>query len=552
MHDKDWVLVDTETTGFVAPIMVVELGAQRMRGWEKFGPSFRELLNQNADIPPEASRVHGYTREILERDGIPARDVYGSFAAYAGGLPIVSYNLNYDLDKVLKPEWMRLGIAPIGPSGFCAYRLAQRLLDPVPAGNCKLQTLRQYYRLPERGAHTALGDVETVIDLIAQVLRPISERKGIRDWDGLVAAASDEWYPSRIAFGKFKGRDYRDAREDNALKDWLSWLARSSNRQSASMGNWYLGQLEGNEGAEDASDLSAFPDENVGIEHDAGPTATGYDLISYVDPDLDRLRKLIAAARTRLAGLQAAYTQDHRAVALMQASIFGMVRQHYQKRDQLRLLVDYRQKYLSALLQSGEDEAGEVASEYNNAREQTDSSYEEAAEAAASQQTLSTEQKAQLQLLWKKLVSLFHPDRFSGQPKKAAAYNQLLAVINKARDEGDIELLRAIAEDPTAFMMSKGWVGLDLGEEHELRAMRRLYSALQAEIVSSIELLNTLHASPDFELLNMSQTQPGMLKKVADDQIAALASEIAELEAEALRLKLEITELAGADACSID
>jgi len=26
--------------------------------------------------------------------------------------------------------------------------LAQRLLDPVPAGNCKLQTLRQYYRLP--------------------------------------------------------------------------------------------------------------------------------------------------------------------------------------------------------------------------------------------------------------------------------------------------------------------------------------------------------------------------------------------------------------------
>jgi hypothetical protein len=100
--------------------------------------------------------------------------------------------------------------------------------------------------------------------------------------------------------------------------------------------------------------------------------------------------------------------------------------------------------------------------------------------------------------------------------------------------------------------MSKGWVGLDLGEEHELRAMRRLYSALQAEIVSSIELLNTLHASPDFELLNMSQTQPGMLKKVADDQIAALASEIAELEAEALRLKLEITELAGADACSID
>jgi hypothetical protein len=42
MHDKDWVLVDTETTGFVAPIMVVELDAHRMRGWEKCGPPFRQ------------------------------------------------------------------------------------------------------------------------------------------------------------------------------------------------------------------------------------------------------------------------------------------------------------------------------------------------------------------------------------------------------------------------------------------------------------------------------------------------------------------------------
>ena len=138
--------------------------------------SFRKLLNQNEDIPAEASRVHGYTREILERDGEPPVSVYREFAAYVGVLPLVAYNLEYDLDEVLKPEWRRLHISPIGRPGFCALRLAQRLLDPVPAGNCKLQTLRQYYRLPERGAHTGLGDVETVADLMAQVLRPITGR----------------------------------------------------------------------------------------------------------------------------------------------------------------------------------------------------------------------------------------------------------------------------------------------------------------------------------------------------------------------------------------
>lgn len=53
-----------------------------------------------------------------------------------GRSPLVAYDTDYDLEKVLKPE-ARLGIAPIGNKGFCALRLAQRLLDPVPAG--KLQ-----------------------------------------------------------------------------------------------------------------------------------------------------------------------------------------------------------------------------------------------------------------------------------------------------------------------------------------------------------------------------------------------------------------------------
>ena len=76
MNNTDWVLIDTETTGLSAPIFVVELAAQKMHGWEPYGDPLRRLINQNADIPPEASRVHGYTREILERDGDPAAAVY--------------------------------------------------------------------------------------------------------------------------------------------------------------------------------------------------------------------------------------------------------------------------------------------------------------------------------------------------------------------------------------------------------------------------------------------------------------------------------------------
>ena len=59
MNHTPWLLLDTETTGFKPPIFVVELAAQRMRGWEPEGLPFRRLLNHGVAIPPEAARVNG-------------------------------------------------------------------------------------------------------------------------------------------------------------------------------------------------------------------------------------------------------------------------------------------------------------------------------------------------------------------------------------------------------------------------------------------------------------------------------------------------------------
>ena len=121
----------------------------------------------------------------------------------------------------------------------------------MPAGNCKLQTLRQYYRLPERGAHTALGDVGTLADLFATVLRPIAEQRGLVTWEQLAAYAAEEWFPSRIAFGKHKGRSIAEARTDAGLRRWLDGLAQSANARNARTGRWYLRSLE--EAAEPSS-----------------------------------------------------------------------------------------------------------------------------------------------------------------------------------------------------------------------------------------------------------------------------------------------------------
>jgi len=540
MKQADWILLDSETTGFAAPIYVVEIGAQKMRGWEVSGPPFRKLLNQNQDIPPEAARVHGYTREILERDGEQPAQVYADLRRYVGELPIVAYNLEYDLEKVLKPEWQRLGITLMGGGGFCALRLAQRLLDPVPAGNCKLQTLRQYYRLPERGAHTALGDVETVADLFTKVLRPIAEQRGLDSWDGLKAYAEDEWYPSRIAFGKFKGRSVYDARRNTELRQWLEWLANSSNARSASMGRWYLRQLALVKPSQEA-ELFAAAGVSVAQTDAAG-------IVLYVHPGLQRLRDLIAASRARLADLEAAYTSERNHVLALEARIFQRLRTHFEERDRLRLVVRYRQVFLDTLLAEGEEEAAKTRDDYEQAEARTREEYEATEAAMESKQRLSADQESELKRLWRELVKLFHPDRFADDPEKQAAYTNLTGAINAAKDSGDLSTLRQIANDPAGYMLRQGWAALDLSDTDEVEQLQKLLSSLEAEILSVIEATDALKESASYELSQVVEKDPGILDRVIGQQIDGISEEMEKLKAEAEKLKQEIAELSGDDA----
>jgi DNA polymerase III epsilon subunit-like protein len=553
MNESNWLLLDTETTGLTAPVFVVELAAQRMRGWEPDAEPFRKLLNQNADIPAEASPAHGYTREILERDGEAPLRVYREFADYAANLPFVSFNLEYDLDEVLIPEWKRLHIAPVGSAGFCAMRLAQRLLDPVPAGNCKLQTLRQYYHLPERGAHTALGDVQTVADLFAQVLRPIAEHRRLDTWEKLAAYATEEWYPSRIAFGKHKGRLFQEARKDAELRRWLEWLASSSNTRSMKMGRWYLRQLEIKPQPQaDGALFAAAQSKSKGKHAEKSGAVEFTALVIYANPELAKLRQLVSAARARLAELETDYTKEKSRVDAMQAFLFRQLREHYQQRDRLRLVVDYRKKYLDSLVRGGDEEAKQAEGNYKRAKAQTDQDYDETAAAVAKQKQLTAEEETELTLLWKKLVKLYHPDRFAHEPDKLETYHKLTSAINRAKDAGDIKTLREIAEDPHGFILRQGWASLDFSDEVELTQLRRLHETLQLEIITVLESLNQLRESPDYELCRISEQKPGVLDELAAERKKLLEKESAELEAEASRLGDEIKELSGGESSPIN
>ena len=263
----------------------------------------------------------------------------------------------------------------------------------------------------------------------------------------------------------------------------------------------------------------------------------------YASPELEELRQLVAGAWAQLAELETDYTREKSRVDAVQALLFRRLREHYQKRDRLRLAVEYRQKFLDSFVRDSTDEVEQSERDLNQAKAQLDEDYEELAAAADKKKNLTAEQEAELMLLWKKLVKLYHPDRFANEPDKLETYHKLTAAINLAKDNGDIETLREIAEDPQGFMLRQGWANLDFKDVEELAQLKRLHETLQKEIAAVTESLKQLRESPDYELCQLSEQKPGVLDELAAERAKQLEIENAELEKQAERLAKEIKKL---------
>jgi DNA polymerase-3 subunit epsilon len=69
-------------------------------------------------------------------------------------------------------------------------------------------------------------------------------------------------------------------------------------------------------------------------------------------------------------------------------------------------------------VRQGEEEAGKIAQEFRQAGAQQEQEYAETAAALAEQKELTAEEAAEVSQLWRKLVKLFHPDRFAHEPEK--------------------------------------------------------------------------------------------------------------------------------------
>lgn len=189
-ESERWIVVDTETTGLRSPVYPVEIGAQRMRGWEPDGEPFRVLINFDVPIEPAAERIHGYSREYLREHGLPPVEAFSAFLSYTGQAPVVCYNLSYDWARVLFPTFERIGLPSHIYPGFCALNLTRRVVPNLP--NYKLKTVVQAFGLAPEIKHHAAEDAQLVVGLLSQHLGPHLQRCGISGFERVAACADGD------------------------------------------------------------------------------------------------------------------------------------------------------------------------------------------------------------------------------------------------------------------------------------------------------------------------------------------------------------------------
>lgn len=189
-------ITDTETVGLNPPakpasgvveVAYIEIDPVTLEVID----TFHARVNPGCEIHPKASEVHGIYFDDI-------KDCPSLEEVFSPSEPVVNigHNAPYDL-KFLSDYYGNL----VG--SLCTLSLARQFVKD--SANHKLQTLADHLGLKKGTAHSALGDVETTLEL----LRFIVNTQG-RTVEQLVAASRKPKTIHTMPFGKFKGKPVID------------------------------------------------------------------------------------------------------------------------------------------------------------------------------------------------------------------------------------------------------------------------------------------------------------------------------------------------------
>ena len=134
-----------------------------------------ELVDPGRDIPPGAAAVHGISTERARGEGIAMADAIDEVTtslldASRRGVPVVGYNLQYDL-TMIDARLRALGRPGLIEAGWRGPVLDPLVIERAQRGRGKypLESVTQTYGVVNAAAHDAAGDaIASTEVLIAQ------------------------------------------------------------------------------------------------------------------------------------------------------------------------------------------------------------------------------------------------------------------------------------------------------------------------------------------------------------------------------------------------
>ncbi len=162
------IVLDTETTG-LDPLQghrVIELAALELVNHVSTGRAWREYINPEREVEPDAVRVHGLDNDFLA-DKPKFAAVAEGFLEFIGTAPIVAHNASFDMG-FLNAEMLRLGRPELDNPVVDTLALAKQRFPGSPNS---LDALCRRFEIDNaaRTFHGALLDCELLAEVYLEL-----------------------------------------------------------------------------------------------------------------------------------------------------------------------------------------------------------------------------------------------------------------------------------------------------------------------------------------------------------------------------------------------
>ena len=164
--------------------------------------------------------------------------------------------------------------------------------------------------------------------------------------------------------------------------------------------------------------------------------------------------------------------------------------------------------------------------------------------------------KSRLKKVWMKLVKIFHPDKHMSNEKDKKAYEEMMVTVNRAKKEGDLEILEEIAKEPEKFLKEakikiKSPEGNEMEESFDnptqtVRDEKKELMIVLDGLLEDIRKIKfeekSLKESPDLTLWEIWKNKPDEFENAMREMESNLLSEIETLEKVLSKLMKKLDE----------